>query len=101
MKFPINTAVRVTAKKEVTTEKGKSLTFVTFANKQTYEVLETRLALSEGQTETSIMEGSDYTAVVDYDGTWGSVTLTPAVPTTPVTPATLATPATPAKSQGN
>lgn len=80
MKFSIPTDVRVTALKTILTKTEKELTFATIANKETFEVLEVKLVLADGQTKADITEGRDYRAVVDYDGTYGSVTLTPVAP---------------------
>ena len=77
MKFVIPNDVRVTDKKFVTSKNGNELTFVTFANKVSYEVLEAKLVLADGQLDADVEAGRDYRAVVDYDGTYGSVTLTP------------------------
>jgi selenophosphate synthetase-related protein len=67
----------VTAIKHIKSKAGNELTFVTIANKQSYEVLEAKLVLAEGQDASEIAVQRDYTAIVDYDGTYGSVTLTP------------------------
>jgi hypothetical protein len=77
MKFKIHNPVRLTAKKKILTKSEKEMTFVTIADTSTFEVLTTVLALAEGQSDTEIVEQLNYSAVVDYDGTWGSVTLTP------------------------
>jgi len=77
MKIAVTNEVRLTSVKTIITKSEKEMTFVTIADKTTFEVLETRLQLAPGQTMVSIVEGRDYTAVVDYDGTYGAVTLTP------------------------
>ena len=85
MKFPISEVVRLTSIKILAaTEARKAMTFASIANKETFEVLETRLALQDGQTMDSIVEGKDYHAVVEYDGKWGSVSLTSATGTKPL-----------------
>ncbi|MCL2077241.1 MAG: hypothetical protein FWH08_02415 [Oscillospiraceae bacterium] len=85
MKFKVPETVRVTALKKITSKAGNELTFVTFANKSTFEVLEVKLTLAEGQNAAAIVEGRDYAAIVDFDGNYGSVTLTPAVTKTAAT----------------
>ena len=103
MKFPISNPVRLTDLKSIVTkpqeakdgkpakEGGKEMNFATIVNTTTYEVLTTILALADGQSITDIVEQRDYMAVVEYDGKWGSVTLTPAAsagfPTAPVSKA--------------
>jgi hypothetical protein len=89
MKFLISDPVRVTAVKNITSKAGNSLTFVTFANKSTFEVLECKLTLGEGQTAAAVVEGRDYLATVEYDGTYGSVMLTPAPVARPQAAATV------------
>ena len=85
MRFAIPEVVRLTSIKILTaTEARKAMTFASIANKETFEVLETKLALLDGQTMDSIVEGKDYLAVVEYDGKWGSVSLTPATGTKPL-----------------
>ena len=85
MKFIIPNEVRLVDLKNIITKTGKEMTFATIANVVTYETLETRLALATGQTMATIITGQNYKAVVEYDGTYGSVTLTPLAPsqTTP------------------
>lgn len=79
MKFSIDSPVRLLEVKHITSKAGNNLSFARFANMQTFETLELKVALSEGQTVTDLVEGHDYKAIVSYDGQYGSVTLTAAV----------------------
>jgi translation elongation factor P/translation initiation factor 5A len=81
MKFSIDSPVRLLEVKNITSKAGNNLSFARFANMQTFETLELKVALSEGQAVTDLVEGHDYKAVVSYDGQYGSVTLSPTTAT--------------------
>jgi hypothetical protein len=77
MKLSVPSDVRLVTLKTITTKAGKEMIFATIANMTTFETLETRLILATGQTMADIAEGRNYKAVVEYDGTYGGVILTP------------------------
>jgi len=77
MQLPVPNAVRLVSLSTIDTKAGTKMTFANFANMTTYETLETRLALREGQTIQDVVVQRDYMAVVNYDGKYGSVEFTP------------------------
>ena len=79
MKFQ-KSNVRLVSRKDIKTKAGNDMTFVTVADKTSFEVIELRLAPSVGQDLGEIVEGRDYYAEFDFDGQYGSVTLTAVKP---------------------
>jgi hypothetical protein len=77
MKFAIPNEVRLVSLRNIPAKTGGEMTIATIANVVTYETLETRLELATGQTMASIVVGQNYKAFVEYNGKYGSVTLTP------------------------
>jgi len=80
MKFVVPSEVRLVSLRSIPTKTGNEMTIATIANMATFETLETRLALVAGQTMDAIVAGQNYKAVVEYDGKYGSVSLTPSAP---------------------
>jgi hypothetical protein len=78
MQFTTSAIVRLVKKQEITSKTGKPLTFVTLADKETYENQE--FMLSRNLMPDKYVPGQDYRVVLNINGKYSDVELAPAPP---------------------